>query len=200
MSKDHFAGKASVYDQNQIRQDNVGQIAEGIRQRISLSESMHLMDFGAGTGLLLQRLAPHVGRITAVDVSPAMLEQLEAKRGEIACDVVMRQADLTCEYLDARFDGVISSMTLHHIQDVPALLKRLHGMVKAGGVVALADLESEDGSFHDEDTGVFHHGFDPEAVKNWLADAGFHSVESQRVSVIEKPKGSYPVFLVTAIA
>lgn len=69
MSKDFFAHKASDYEKNQKRVSNVDNIAQNIIDNIPLAKDMHLMDFGAGTGLLLQRIAPHVGKITAVDVN-----------------------------------------------------------------------------------------------------------------------------------
>ena len=61
MTTDHFAHKADSYEQNQDRVDNVQQIADAIRERIKLDKGMQVMDFGAGTGLLLERIAPHVG-------------------------------------------------------------------------------------------------------------------------------------------
>ena len=182
-----------------MRQDNVGSIADGIRSRFLLRPDMRLMDFGAGTGLLLQRLAPHVGHITAVDVSPAMLSQLEAKRGEIDCTLDLVEADLTKTLLEHQFDGIISSMTFHHIDDVMGLLQRLRPMLNDGGFIAVADLETEDGSFHENlDEGIFHFGFEPEVFWQWAEVAGYRGVQVQRVSVIKKPHGDYPVFLLTA--
>lgn len=195
--EDHFKKKAGSYDDNSSRQDNVGNIADGIKASVKVSPTAHLMDLGAGTGLLLQRLAPSVRKMTAVDVSPAMLAQLEAKRASIDCELTLMEADLTKDCLDERFDGVVSSMTLHHIEDVPNMLSRLHDMLHDGGFIALADLESEDGSFHDEDTGVFHQGFDPETFSRWAIEAGFREVAVKRVSVVSKPQGEFPVFLLT---
>ncbi len=37
------------------------------------------MDFGAGTGLICPQTAAHVEKITAVDISQALLEKLGAK-------------------------------------------------------------------------------------------------------------------------
>lgn len=198
MNKDHFAAKAGSYDHNQDRQDNVGNIATAIRDGVGLSSVMHVMDFGAGTGLLLQRIAPYVGKVTAVDVSPAMIAQLEAKREQIEAELMIVEADLSKEPMEESFDGIISSMTLHHVEDVPAMLRRLGDMVKPGGFIAIADLETEDGSFHDEDTGVFHFGFDPDALAVMAEESGLTSVSASRVSVVKKPHGDFPVFLLMA--
>lgn len=197
MTKDFFAQKAHTFEQNKHRVDNVGNIATAILARVPLKASMHLMDFGSGTGLLLERVAPHVGRVTAVDVSPAMNGQLREKLDRLPCVVELRELDLETDDLAVQFDGIISSMTLHHIRDVPALLRKFHSMLPAGGFIALSDLDKEDGSFHTEDTGVFHFGFDREEIARLATEAGFRDVEVTSASVISKPQGDYPIFLLT---
>lgn len=200
MSKDFFAHKAHIYEQNPDRIDNVSNIANAIRAKAELSPDMHLLDFGSGTGLLLERLAPLVGKITAVDISPAMNRQLEEKREKLGCELDIREMDLEKEDLPTQFDGIISSMTMHHVRDINAMFRRFHDHVKPGGFIAIADLEKEDGTFHTEDTGVFHFGFEHGTIAAAAEQAGFSNVEVQSVSVIEKDDRGYPVFLLTATA
>ncbi len=69
MSVDHFAGRADSYDQNPCRVDNVANIAHAILRGVHIDRASHLLDLGSGTGLLLERIAPHAGRITALDAS-----------------------------------------------------------------------------------------------------------------------------------
>lgn len=72
--------------------------------------------------------------------------------------------------------------------------------LKPGGLLALADLDREDGSFHSPGTeGVFHHGFDRAALQSTLETAGFEDVRFATALEIEKEgKGPYTVFFVTA--
>jgi hypothetical protein len=56
----------------------------------------------------------------------------------------------------------------------------------------------EDGTFHKEDTGVFHFGFDRDMFVNTAKSVGFKDVKIQTVGLVEKPWGKYPVFLLTA--
>src|SRR5690349_11612583 len=156
MTKDHFAPKAHSYEQNKDRVDNVANIADAILVRVPLNKSMHLMDFGSGTGLLLERIAPYVGKITAVDVSPSMNAQLREKLARLACEVEILEMDLAMSPLNRKFDGIISSMTMHHIKDVAAMFAKFHTLLNDGGFIAIADLDREDGDFHTEDTGVHH--------------------------------------------
>lgn len=195
---DHFAQKAQTYEHNPNRVDNVQNIADAITSTLSLTPDMHLMDFGSGTGLLLERIAPHVAKITAVDISPAMNAQLAAKRENLGCDLAMREIDLEKDTLDDTFDGIISSMTMHHVQDIPAMLAKFNALLNPGGFIALADLDSEDGSFHgDNDTGVYHQGFAREAIAEQAREAGFNDVTITTASVVHKDSGDFSVFLLT---
>jgi cyclopropane fatty-acyl-phospholipid synthase-like methyltransferase len=164
---------------------------------IAFAKSMHIMDFGSGTGLLLERIAPHVGKITAIDVSKAMNAQLKEKQSRIRCEVQMLELDLAISPLDQKFDGIVSSMTLHHIKDVAAMFGRFHAMLSDGGFIAIADLDREDGTFHSQDTGVHHAGFAKDEIAKLAADAGFKRIAISIVSVVHKPSGRYPVFLLT---
>ena len=198
MTHDFFAQKAASYEQNPQRVDNVVAIGNAIKAQVPLHREMQLLDFGSGTGLLLQQIAPLVAKITAVDVSPAMNAQLRAKAADIGCELEVLEQDLLQIPLQRQFDGIISSMTLHHIADIPALFRQFHRMLKPGGFIALADLDSEDGSFHTEDTGVYHLGFDRADLAAQALAAGFVEVQIVAASVVQKPQGQYPVFLLCA--
>ena len=196
--KDHFAHKSKSWDMSSRRVKNAQAIAEGILNNIEMNEKMVLMDFGAGTGLLSYFIAPKVDTIVAVDSSPSMLEKFREKCKEFDCNTEIIQKDLSTETIDREFDGIISSMTIHHLKDIKALFEKLYGMLKKDGFIAIADLDSEDGTFHSEDTGVHHHGFDRKILKNIVEDTGFRNVQLETVSTIEKPHRDFTVFLLTA--
>lgn len=198
MSKDFFAEKASSYEQDQARVDNVKQIANAIVAATQLHGSIELMDFGSGTGLLLEQIAPYVGKITAVDVSPAMTAQLREKLARLACPIEILQLDLESAPLDRKFDGIISSMTLHHVKDVPRIFATFYELLREGGFIALADLDREDGSFHSQDTGVHHAGFERDALCEVARAAGFREVLIKSASTLHKHERDYGVFLLTA--
>lgn len=198
MSKDFFAQKAGTYERDDNRVSNVENIANSIIEHVSLERNMHLMDFGSGTGLLLERIAPLVSKITAIDISSSMNEQLASKIGRLACDVEILEIDLESANITQKFDGIISSMTMHHVRDIAAMFVKFHSLLNDGGFVAISDLDSEDGSFHTEDTGVHHFGFDRDTITQAARHAGFREVAVVNASVVQKPHGKYPVFLLTA--
>ena len=196
---DLFENKSKSWDMNSKRVQNAKGIAELIVKNIKLEKSMTLMDFGAGTGLLSYFIAPFVSKITAVDNSPSMLLEFKNKCNEFVCETEVIEKDLSTDTIDRKFDGIISSMTIHHLEDIMALFKKLYDMLNDGGFIAIADLDSEDGSFHSDNTGVFHHGFDREALEVIAQDAGFKEIRFDLASTINKPQATFTVFLMTAV-
>jgi len=198
MHKDFFETKADSYEEDDNRVSNVENIANSIIRNVSLNESMHLMDFGSGTGLLLERIAPLVGKVTAVDISKAMNDQLAQKRECLGCDLEILEIDLEEKNIERKFDGIVSSMTMHHVKDILGMFVKFHKLLNEGGILAISDLDSEDGSFHTEDTGVYHFGFSRDEFCQCAKQAGFREITILDASVVKKPHGSYPVFLLTA--
>jgi cyclopropane fatty-acyl-phospholipid synthase-like methyltransferase len=197
MNKDYFRQKASIYEKDEKRVNNVNNIAKAMVENLTFHKSMQLMDFGSGTGLLLEKIAPLVDKITAVDVSSSMNKELEAKRNSLGCTLEILEMDLSRCTLNRKFDGIISSMTMHHIEDIPAMFTKLYSMLNDNGILAIADLDEEDGSFHTEDTGVFHFGFDRKDFLTSAQKAGFKNLNVTSASVACKPHGEYPIFLLT---
>lgn len=196
--KDYFHEKSKVYETEPARVDNVTNIADAILEKLIYDKtSTHLMDFGSGTGLLTAKIAPYVKKITTIDISPSMNEQLRSKKDSLPCELAMLELDLSSAELDETFDDIISSMTIHHVEDVQALFHKFHRLLNSGGTIALADLDKEDGTFHTEDMGVFHFGFDQEEFATLAKKAGFEDVTIEIVSVAKKPYGEYPIFLLT---
>lgn len=196
---DHFAHKSKSWDMNSIIVQNAQGIAELIVKNIKLNKSMELMDFGAGTGLLSYFVAPYVRKIVAVDNSPSMLLEFENKCDDFSCETEVIEKDLSSETLDRKFDGIISSMTIHHLEDIDALFSKLYTMLNDGGFIAIADLDSEDGSFHSDNTGVFHHGFNRETLEKQAKEAGFKDIGFELASTITKPHREFTVFLMTGV-
>ena len=197
MHKDYFRDKSKDYEKDANRVNNVANLAESIKRNIKFDKSMHIMDFGSGTGLLLEKIAPLVGKITAVDISESMNKELAAKKENLGCELEIVQLDLSKTGLDKKFDGIISSMTLHHVKDIQSMFNNFYTMLNENGFLAIADLDLEDGSFHTEDTGVFHPGFDRNEFINWAKAAGFKNLKIESASTANKPHGKYPVFLLT---
>jgi len=200
LNSDLFAHKSKSWDMNSKRVSNAQSIAHAISNKISLSKNIHLMDFGAGTGLLSYFLSPLVGKVTAVDNSPSMLEVFKEKASLFECPTEILELDLTKELpTNLSYDGIVSSMTIHHIQDTKNMLTKMYNMLPQGGFMALADLDIEDGSFHSDNIGVFHFGFHRDELREIAQKVGFSMIQFETVSIINKPHNDFSVFLMTAI-
>ena len=198
MAIDNFADKSKSWDMNSKRIQNAKGIAEYIIKNIKLDSNMKIMDFGAGTGLLSYFIAPYVHTIVAVDNSPSMLEVFKEKSSEFECKTEVLELDLSHDNIDEKFNGIISSMTIHHLQDTKALFRKLYSMLEKDGFIAIADLDSEDGSFHSNNTGVFHYGFKRKTLENIAKKVGFKNIRFELASTIKKPHANFTVFLMLA--
>lgn len=197
--KDLFENKSKNWDMSSMRMQNAKEIASVIIKNINIQPSFSIMDFGAGTGLLSYFISPYISHITAIDNSQSMLDEFIAKKDEFKCETKVLLLDLTTQNIDTKFDVIVSSMTLHHIQNTKAILEKFHKMLNSGGYIAIADLDSEDGTFHSgEDEGVFHYGFDREALADMATQAGFVDVKFETANEIKKPNASYTVFAMIA--
>ena len=199
MSKDLFAHKSKSWDMNSKRVKNARSIAELIVKNIELSTTMEVMDFGAGTGLLSFFVAQKVAKIVAVDNSPSMLEEFDKKSVEFDSKTEILEIDLSKQSIDRKFDGIISSMTIHHLEETKALFSKFYEMLEKDGFIAIADLDSEDGSFHSDNTGVYHYGFDRKELEEIAKEVGFSNITFETASIIEKPQCDFSVFLMTAV-
>ena len=198
MAIDNFAHKSKSWDMNSKRVQNAKGIAEHIIENIKLEPSMKVMDFGAGTGLLSYFIAPYVETIVAVDNSPSMLEVFNEKSDEFDCKTEILELDLSKDDLEEKFHVIISSMTIHHLEDTKELFQKLYNMLEENGFIALADLDTEDGSFHSDNTGVFHYGFEREKLEAIAKEVGFKNIRFKLASTIKKPHADFTVFLMLA--
>lgn len=196
---ERFDRAASTWDLEDRRVVLARAVVDAIAANVPLTPEWSTLDFGCGTGLVTLALAPKVGAITGADTSPGMLKTLAEKAGAMAIPVRLLPLDPAGHGdLEGPYQLIVSSMTLHHIPDVPALFHRFARHLQPGGRIALADLDTEDGSFHEDMTGVHHHGFSREQIHTWLAEAGFLDVRVETAAISPKKGRDYSVFLATA--
>jgi len=195
MAVDNFAHKSKSWDMNSKRVKNAQAISDKIIAGVELKPTMKVMDFGAGTGLLSYFIAPFVDTIVAVDNSPSMLEKFKEKASEFDSKTRVLELDLSEVDIPEKFDGIISSMTIHHLEDTKALFQKFYNMLEEGGFMAIADLDSEDGTFHSDNRGVFHFGFNREELEQIALEVGFKNIHFELASTINKPHSDFTIFL-----
>jgi ubiquinone/menaquinone biosynthesis C-methylase UbiE len=193
-----FDERARTWD-TQERRERAEAVAAAIRADVDFDAGMRAIDVGAGTGLLGLALAGDVGEMVLADPSDGMLEVLTEK---LATAGPSNASGLRFDLLaDAPppgppFDLAISLLVLHHIVDTRAALTAIRGLLRAGGRLALADLETEDGSFHDaEAEGIHHLGFDRKTLASLAIEAGFVDVRLKTAMTIVRDDRTFPVLL-----
>jgi len=205
MEKKDFNKDATSWDQKTGRVKLAHDVAYAIMNEVKLTHGMDVLDFGCGTGLLTLQLQPLVRSITGVDSSQGMIGVLDSKIDEqklINVKTVLIDIEKG-NVLNGKFHLVVSSMTLHHMENIESLLKQFYECLLPGGHLCIADLDSDKGNFHSDKTGVFHFGFDRAFMRTLLIQHGFHNVQDVTAARVVKdlPDGQpreFTVFLITA--
>jgi 2-polyprenyl-3-methyl-5-hydroxy-6-metoxy-1,4-benzoquinol methylase len=197
-----FDKEADLWDENPWRVMLASRVADAMIGELHLSASMEALDFGCGTGLLTLKLQPLVQTITGVDNSQGMLGMLQKKiAAQALSNVHARFVDLeNGGRIEGTYDLIVSSMTLHHVPDTAGLFGEWFGLLRPGGQLGFADLDKEDGSFHGDNTGVYHLGFDRNKLKQMLHEVGFCDIRATTATTVAKETAGqaareYPVFL-----
>lgn len=187
--KRDFDKEAASWDENPARVKLANNIALAISGQITLSPEMDIMDFGCGTGLLTFQLQPLVRSVTGVDSSQGMLNVFNAKIAKLKLNnVTAIHADLDRgDKLTGKYSAVVSNMTLHHIKEIEPLFAHFYKVTEPGGYLCLADLDLDGGQFHEDNTGVFHFGFDRAYLRDAFIKTGYDDVRDITAVEMVKP-------------
>jgi 2-polyprenyl-3-methyl-5-hydroxy-6-metoxy-1,4-benzoquinol methylase len=196
-----FDDLAAKWDEDYQKTERAEIIAGAIRAAVPLNSETAVLDYGCGTGLLSFLMYEHVGEITLVDSSVKMLESVKDKITRHQIENMHPFLTDSLESLQScKFGLIYSLMTLHHIEDVEAVVEKLAMMLHDNGHLCLADLLSEDGSFHGPDF-VGHHGFEIDTMEEIISRVGLSVCSSSIVYSIKKTLNNmireYPIFLIT---
>lgn len=205
-SKRDFDQDAPSWDDKPSRVKLAKDIADAIRSEIKLNSSMDVLDFGCGTGLLTLQLQPFVRSITGIDSSQGMLDVLNTKvKNQNLTNVKTCFLDIEKDGIrEGRYNLIVSSMTFHHIKNITYVLNKLYNVLLPEGILCIADLDTDDGQFHENNDGVFHSGFDRKNLNNIIQEAGFRNIECQTAAKLTKPvhgggEREFTIFLITGL-
>jgi ubiquinone/menaquinone biosynthesis C-methylase UbiE len=199
----NFDEQAKTWDSDPVKITRAVAVADGIRSRIPHSANMTGLEYGCGTGLLSFALLPHLKHATLADSSDGMLAVL---RDKIAADDVKNMQPIRLDLVNdplpkERFGLIYSLMTFHHVADTDKILRDLYALLESPGYLCIADLDSEDGSFHGADFDG-HKGFDRTELDRKAREAGFGRIEFSTVFRMKKGQGpgqtDFPLFLMVA--
>lgn len=199
-----FDLKAAGWDQNTMHWDRSEAIANEIKRLIPFKKQMTALEFGAGTGITSFILKDSLKEITLMDNSAEMVKMMDNKiktsgaKNLKTLNFNLERSDLENE----KFDFIFNQMVLHHITDIKNIIAKFYNLLNPGGYLAIADLYTEDGSFHgDGFTG--HNGFDLEKLSASIKKQGFTDISHRKCYTINKKISEtviklFDVFLIIA--
>ncbi|EEY36835.1 methyltransferase domain-containing protein [Vibrio mimicus] len=152
-------------------------------------QGKHILDFGCGTGLLSQLMSPLARDIVALDLSEAMIEELDRKElrnVEPVVDSLTRGLVAQHPAFRKQFDLVVASSVCAFLPNVQDVADIIFTLVDEGGYFIhfdwLADGKSEVGLSLVE-------------METVLKNAGFSSVETQIAFDVTTEQGVLPVMV-----
>lgn len=111
---------------------------------LPVGSDTRVLDFGCGTGLLTERLAPRVREVVAVDASPAMVEVLAAKALPNVRFGVAKWTQETIsddELAAGPFDLIVCSSVCAFLDDYPGAVAMLADRLAPNGYFVQWDWE-----------------------------------------------------------
>jgi 2-polyprenyl-3-methyl-5-hydroxy-6-metoxy-1,4-benzoquinol methylase len=196
-----FDELAKIWDSGAMRVQSALEFTDAIKLNIDKDmESFSVLDYGCGTGLVSFALSDKVKRVVGLDNSENMLKVYNEKASKIGLEnIAGLKHDINKDKLDKdRYDLVVTNMTMHHIKDTDMFINKLSSSLKKNGFLAIADLETEDGTFHsaDNNDGVEHFGFEKDSIVELYEKYGLKNIKVQTLHTINKDPKKYNVFMV----
>mmetsp|Transcript_17411 Transcript_17411/g.28599 ORF Transcript_17411/g.28599 Transcript_17411/m.28599 type:complete len:234 (-) Transcript_17411:261-962(-) len=200
----HFTATANQYDSRPYMTEMAHAAAAAILKADVLRPTFHCLDLGCGTGLTSLQLADHVASICGIDPSQGMLDAFEAKiaarglkdRISVICMELSKENDPLLK--GDHFDAIFSHLVLHHVLDIPALLKVARTYLKPGGVLIISDFQKTDWSwrFHPREKNDYTphiNGIDRDWMREKFINAGFERVTVDSVFSVPQEAESIEV-------
>jgi SAM-dependent methyltransferase len=172
---DFFSLAAGQWDR--LREELYGRLFTQEAFLALLPPDWTVADLGCGTGAVAAALAPHVGRVIAVDQSAAMLKA--ARRRTTGLDnVETKQGSLEALPLErGSCDAALLLLALTYVESPSAALAEAARILRPGGRLVAVDLLRHDREDFRREMGQVRLGFDHDDVARMMKDAGFDDVK-----------------------
>ena len=172
-----------------------------LSSRISTSHSV--LDFGCGSGNLLPLLSPLCASVCGTDISSSFLElsRQTIQRHNLTNAYVCESSHLT----QSSFDTIIVFDVLHHVEDIPAVIRRLKLLLRPGGQLIVFEpyiINPVLFLFHLVDPnehGVFRLGT-IRRMSRYISASGFRVLDSAGFGIVIGPSNPFSNFLVDILS
>jgi len=140
--REQFRLQAETFTDSGFAARGLGWIVD----ELAPSNSDQVLDVAAGAAHLGRALAPRVSHVSALDLTPEMLEQGRqlAKAGGLRNIAFLLGDAAALPWIDGQFDLVACRLTLHQVADPAAVVREMLRVARPGGRVAVIDLTAPD--------------------------------------------------------
>ena len=141
---DYVLGHTSVEQQRLIRQARVlAPLTERFLQDAGISSGMRVLDIGCGMGdvtIIAAQLVGSAGQVTSIDLDQASIETAQRRAAALGFEnTSFNRADIAAYQPPSSFDAIIGRLVLQFVPDPIAIIKRLSGLLRPGGILALQE-------------------------------------------------------------
>jgi ubiquinone/menaquinone biosynthesis C-methylase UbiE len=134
---------ASEYDRLIEQAQVMRPLTERMLHSAGVRPGMHVLDVGCGVGdvsFLVSEIVGETGSVVGVDVDRAALKVAEGRWAASGIgNVEFRTGSIACTEFDREFDAAVGRCVLMFIDDPTAILRRLRGALRPGGIVAFQE-------------------------------------------------------------
>jgi SAM-dependent methyltransferase len=170
------------------------EIARGLTAIAQLNAGATVLDVGCGTGSAAVAFQKLTGAtVWGVDKSGEMLRYARQKSSSL---MYVRADAHALPFGDGKFDFAYAVLVMHHLEDVPGMLRELYRVLRRGRVALVTcshewirrhPMNQFFPSFASIDLARFP---SIAAVQEWLQDAGFRQIETRSVQTEPYPADS----------
>jgi 2-polyprenyl-3-methyl-5-hydroxy-6-metoxy-1,4-benzoquinol methylase len=141
---DYVLGHSNREQLRLIRQAGMlASISERFFRDAGIVSGMRVLDIGCGMGdvtMLVAQLVGPTGRVVSLDLDDASIETAQRRTSGIGLDnTTFHCADILTYTERKPFDAIIGRLLLEFLPDPSAVINRLSGLLRSGGILALQE-------------------------------------------------------------
>lgn len=194
-SQRFFSSAAGEWDR--LRGELFGARAELLALLGLLDDNWTVGDLGCGTGQVSESIAPFVGRVVAVDDSPAMLGAARSRLGGLS-NVEVRSGEVERLPIgDGELDAAVLFLVLHFVPDPERALAEVRRVLRPGGRLLVVDMMPHDREEYRQGMGHLWLGFSAEQVGSLAEGAGLGAMRYTPLPADPEARGP-TLFVATA--
>jgi ubiquinone/menaquinone biosynthesis C-methylase UbiE len=141
---DEFARQAQTFDKFAEMTDE--QVAERFRTALGEAGRGDVLDVACGPGVVAAAIAPVAASVVAFDATEQMLDKAKARCARAGLsNVVFKHGDAeNLPFEDARFDGVVTRLAIHHFAHPQRALDEMYRVLRPDGMAVIVDVVSSE--------------------------------------------------------